>query len=497
MAQMHHFLVRHAHRSLQQLKSRFLWRAIGHASALLFSRPFLEWQPPARSRRQARRNQQPLLTQAIREALQGRADGHFNPMVECLEPRLLLSALLVKNAATGAAITNPTNLVNVNGTLFFTASDGSEIALWKELSGTSTATLVKDVAPAAATVSDLGSADNTLYLTVSNGASTALWSSDGTAANTSAIKTFQQLGGSDSIGADTAYSSIAAPMNGVLYFAANDGVTGMELWRTDGSVSGTYLVDDLASGSASSNPCSLIVFKGELLFSAQVGSSSKLYQTNGTSSGTQLLSTTLVSWYSPILSPTIVGDQLYFTATNDLTTGGSGQLWKTDGTSAGTSLVTTFSATGSVSNILITHVSNGNHQLYLGVVYNDGYGDDPYDYGTQVWTVDPVSQKAEKLVDVYDGWDYGLFQVGGFTTLADGNVFFSLTNTYGDSQIWTTDGTTAGTQQITTNPNFSPGYSAASDPYENSSVYDPFWYFRTANFVAEGNYWFIAVELIG
>ena len=34
-------------------------------------------------------------------------------------------------------------------------------------------------------------------------------------------------------------------MGGVAYFAANDGNHGEELWRSDGTVSGTYMVKDV------------------------------------------------------------------------------------------------------------------------------------------------------------------------------------------------------------------------------------------------------------
>ena len=65
-------------------------------------------------------------------------------------------------------------------------------------------------------------------------------------------------------------------MNNRLYFAADDGIHGRELWVTDGSISGTSMIADLEPGSASSFPDFLTEFNGELLFTT----TSSLYKFN-------------------------------------------------------------------------------------------------------------------------------------------------------------------------------------------------------------------------
>src|SRR5262245_1269981 len=48
-------------------------------------------------------------------------------------------------------------------------------------------------------------------------------------------------------------------MNGVLYFPANSPFTGIELWRTDGTTAGTFVLKDINPGAGSSEPDGLIV----------------------------------------------------------------------------------------------------------------------------------------------------------------------------------------------------------------------------------------------
>src|SRR4051812_18616288 len=68
---------------------------------------------------------------------------------------------------------------------------------------------------------------------------------------------------------DIATTGSAAPdeltaLNGVLYFVANDSVHGNELWRSDGTLTGTTLVSDIFPGSFSANPTHLTNVNGVL-----------------------------------------------------------------------------------------------------------------------------------------------------------------------------------------------------------------------------------------
>ncbi len=118
----------------------------------------------------------------------------------------------------------------------------------------------------------------------------------------------------------------AAAFAGSLYFAADDGTRGVELWRTDGSAAGTVLVRDLAPGPVSGNPHELIAASGRLLFAAEEPfHGSELWLSDGSASGTRRVQdiAPLAASSAPA-DLTLVGDLLYFSA-DDAATGR--ELW--------------------------------------------------------------------------------------------------------------------------------------------------------------------------
>ena len=83
---------------------------------------------------------------------------------------------------------------------------------------------------------------------------------------------------------------LKAALNGMVYFVADDGVHGNELWRTDGTEGGTSIVKDINPGGNSSFISELIVFNGILLFPAgDTEHGMELWKSNGTEAGTVLV----------------------------------------------------------------------------------------------------------------------------------------------------------------------------------------------------------------
>jgi len=155
-----------------------------------------------------------------------------------------------------------------------------------------------------------------LFQRTENGVST-LWRTLGTPATT------QQIAALDP---NEFAPRSAAAFAGELYFAASDGVHGVELWRTDGSAAGTVLVRDIAPGPVSSNPRELVVADGRLLFAAEDPfHGSELWLSDGSSAGTHRVQDIAPEAASSAPADlTLVGDLLYFSA-DDAVTGR--ELW--------------------------------------------------------------------------------------------------------------------------------------------------------------------------
>jgi len=60
-------------------------------------------------------------------------------------------------------------------------------------------------------------------------------------------------------------------VNGILLFSADDGLHGRELWRSDGTEEGTYLLQDICPGACSSRPAGFTISGGKVFFSANDG----------------------------------------------------------------------------------------------------------------------------------------------------------------------------------------------------------------------------------
>jgi ELWxxDGT repeat protein len=159
----------------------------------------------------------------------------------------------------------PSNLTDADGMLYFTASSNySTPTLYRIDSTTGLPVVVDPIADGGpSNPQQLVAAGSGLFFTADNGSgATALWHSNGTTAGTSEIGNINPSGSAD-ITAITAVDSS-------VFFTADDGVHGAELWSSDGTAAGTVLAADIQPGSGGSSPGPVTSFDGSLIFNADV-----------------------------------------------------------------------------------------------------------------------------------------------------------------------------------------------------------------------------------
>jgi ELWxxDGT repeat protein len=248
-----------------------------------------------------------------------------------------------------------------------------------------------------------------------------LWKSDGPVFDTRLVRDIRP-----GVAGSNPYA--LTNVNGTLFFMANDGVHGTELWRSDGTPVGTRLVKDVLPGSESGALRTWLVnLNGTLLFDATDGvHGNELWRSNGTATGT-----TMVKDLSPgplgnyFYAPTNLGGTLYF-ADSDTSTHGT--LWRTDGTTAGTVALTDLFAAERTYLISVG-----------GTVYFRKLNDSPRTY--QLWATDG-SPSGTHLVK-----DFGnpLADSVEHPTDLNGTLYFGVNY----KELWKSDGTEAGTVLVT------------------------------------------------
>ena len=177
------------------------------------------------------------------------------------------------------------------------------------------ARLVRDIYPGSegSSVSKTASDDGVLYFNAFDGQDYGLWRSDGTSSGTTLIQTLERA----PLSVD---EYVAVGEN--LFFVNFDNETGRELWFSDGTDEGTVVRDIFDSGS--SNPSQLTKVGDEIYFLANSDGdgANELWVSDGTEDGTQLVLENRVS------DLTNFGGTLYYTEISS-----PGELWRINSTS--------------------------------------------------------------------------------------------------------------------------------------------------------------------
>ncbi len=309
---------------------------------------------------------------------------------------------MVKDIVPGNVASSPRGLVNFNGTLFFVtlkydapSNSYTGYTLYKS-DGTNAGTVSVFDFPVFSLPDNFTITSNILYFRY-NG---TLWRTDGTTANTVAV-----LPGNTDLNPQQIVS-----VGNTIYFNGYSATNGLELWRSDGSIFGTYLLKDILVGTNNSNPLYITNMNGALYFSANDG-------VNGN------------------------------------------ELWKSDGTTNGTVLLSDLNPGSSSSNPgVYANYANGNNVLYNGGAFPRLFHRNNKLYftaltaanGVELFTSDGTTSGTTLVKDIVEtSTTFANF------IFADNNVLVYTRN----NQIWRTNGTANGTYAIANEANFSDAYA--------------------------------------
>ncbi|MBW4535958.1 MAG: hypothetical protein KME09_18640 [Pleurocapsa minor HA4230-MV1] len=361
----------------------------------------------------------------------------------------------------------PDSLVEFNDKLYFSAYDkenGSELFV---TDGTAEGTqLLVDLYPGGNQDGPYSSApdqlvefNDKLYFKANNGENAnELFVSDGTAEGTGLF--VDLFPGEDQYGSNnSSFPSELAEFQDKLYFRANNGVNGDELFVTDGTAEGTKLVADIYPGenqygfSNGSAVSELVEFNDKLYFRADNGESGlELFVSDGTAEGTGLLVDLFpgedqYDGFSNGSDPTNfveLNDQLYFTANTAETNNG---LFVSDGTAEGTKLVADLSPetdeNGNVISYDLSYMTEFNGKLYFSA--NDG------ENGNELFVSDGTAEGTQLFADIYPGEnDLGYNNSSSPRDFVEFNdhLYFVANDGENGYELFVTDGTTEGTQLV-------------------------------------------------
>jgi ELWxxDGT repeat protein len=335
--------------------------------------------------------------------------------------------------------------------LLFGADDGPHgDELWASDGTAKGTTLVKDINPffvngpghhncvGAASFPGPGAILGNLYLFDADDGvhGRELWASDGTTRGTRLVADINPLRspgppGSCNDVADSRTDS-GLPSNPgdfvrlgsgtAVLFAADDGTSGRELWRSDGTPHGTRRVADLLPGPFGASPHDLTRFGNSVYFFASpTGTGEALYKTDGTAQGTVVVADLALggkpSWARSL---TVSGGRLFFVVANETT---GAELWTSRGDAASTGIVADLRrGPGSSSPQNLTNVS--------GVLL---FAADDGTTGLEPWRSDGTAAGTRRLGDLNPG---PASSSPGPFTIVGGRVLFGADDGVHGRELW-------------------------------------------------------------
>lgn len=275
-----------------------------------------------------------------------------------------------------------------------------------------------------------------------------------------------------------------ATFKGAAFFSADDGVSGFELWRSDGTEAGTRLVAETCEPDCSGNPRPFAVAP-DLFFFLGNGDRRELWVTGGDALSTFRLTEATV-WAA---EPVWVASQrvLYFEARDQAH---GDELWRSDGTAAGTYRVSDIRPGPSGSGPLFLAELGG--KIYFGA--DDGRGEGLWRTdgtargtvqvkaplgisnlrvvgknliftgftparGNELWRSDGTAKGTVMIADLSPGSASTEIR---YLAVIGKRLFFFARTAKGGQHLWVTDGTAAGTRSLSQPAGATPAYNGSA-----------------------------------
>lgn len=302
--------------------------------------------------------------------------------------------------------------------------------------------LVRDInaGPASSETNEFAVINGIAYFFADDGTNGyELWRSDGTTTGTFIVADVGP--GVDGTGGSAGFGLPIVTLNGVMYFRADDGQAGLELWRSDGTRSGTYRLADINPGPASSEPGRFNIAGSRLFFLANDGQHGvELWTTDGTTAGTHLVTDIRVGAQSSQIGSMIASGSTLFLSADDGMTGK--ELWRTNAAGTGAALVTDLNNRRDPFNPQVTLDSDPSGLIALGggVVFTATTVDQADNRFFRLYYVDSVSSSPVVLMEMPVASTIN--RIANFTDRVLFNIRFSDGSI---SELYTTDRTVAGT----------------------------------------------------
>jgi ELWxxDGT repeat protein len=309
----------------------------------------------------------------------------------------------------------------------FTSDLGRE--LWATHVGTGATTLVKDIFDGGSSEPEdltvLGS--NIIFSAEDDLYGREVWISDGSAAGTRLLKDISTTGSS--------FPTEFVAMGNKVYFFANDDVAGSSLWSTDGTTGGTSMLE-----SGFDAGIDIVSSADTVFYVVQTGSNYELMSLQG--------GTSTMLWSNPLIIRNMltVDDKLFFTSDDGYT---GVELWVVDGAASPTLVkdinVNSTGYGGTLSSDPFNLTAMGSRVIF-------GAADETYDF--EPWITDGTDIGTVKIKDINPNWgslsdpEFGELAATFAVTESGSRAYFFANDGESGRELWTTDGTLAGTRLV-------------------------------------------------